>query len=263
MLFRGRCHIALAGESTLKPPFAPAALLMALCVLAGQTSARAALPSSDSEAMAAFRACETKSVIGLEGWLDRPIFKVFNSRLLNAPATSRNDVLAAQVTPSAARPLSWQPVASALSLHEELWAKAGLTLPDSGRQVRILSKGYHWLSVAESRVAVRAEDGVWRITRVTVENYGLPQSLGRTDIRETTEIGRTQLSPEDSSALDALIADPCLRAEPTATEYSYRYSSGDPFWTLEIAGQDSLPPMQRLGSSFGRTALIHYLLNRN
>lgn len=202
-----------------------------------------------------FRACKTDLIDGLEDWLLAPLYPSENIDGHSFASPLRRDVLSMPVGMSDHSELSWDPVPSQQETHERLWAKAGLELPDSDVQVRILEQSHHWSSTTVSQVAVRDAEGIWNVSEVTVLNYGSDE------YEEIQPALSFRLDKRDGEALDILIADPCIDAEPSSSDQSFIMSSGDTVWTIEIVGVRSVQPMTRVFKGFGRTALIYSILN--
>jgi hypothetical protein len=229
--------------------FAAISMLIAIAPPLGTSAALADRTAADEMLRSEFAACQHVTPSGLETWLAQP----FYAAEPDFSSLNRAKILATVPSQSDFVPPSWQPASSQSPIHEEIWAKAGLELAEGGMQLRILRRSNHWASVATSYVAVRTPDGIWVVTAIGIDNY-------RSKKYENVHTAKQyRLSESDSLALDALIADPCLKAEPTVAYYSFSSSSENPVWTLE-ASDPSIPVMERSNQGYGRTALINSLL---
>jgi hypothetical protein len=224
-----------------------------LLAIAAQTPVSAATVGQSSvanAAMAQFTECQTTPVAELGAWLAEPIHpaRVHGETTITYPTKGR--ILTNPLPERSTQALSWEPVSSQKQLHQELWSKAGLELPTGGRQLRILRRSDHWSYFVTGYLAVRSDDKIWAVTRVSVNHYGSER------YEKAPKVKQYRLSEADSSALDALLDDPCLKSEPTAAYDSFASSSEYPVWTIETS-DPALPALERANEGFGRTALIY------
>jgi hypothetical protein len=226
------------------------AALLAIAVQIPVSAATADQSSVDNAAMAQFSACQTIPVAGLGAWLAKPIHPARELGETTISYPNRGQILTRRMSERDAHALSWEMVSSQQKLHQELWAKAGMELPTGGRQLRILRRSDHWSYFVTGYLAVQSDDKVWAVTSVSVNNYGSEK------YEKVPRVKQYRLSEADSSALDALLDDPCLKAEPTAAYASFASSSEYPIWTLETSSL-ALPAFERANEGFGRTALIY------
>jgi hypothetical protein len=112
-------------------------------------------------------------------------------------------------------PGAWTSVPPNLAFHQTLRAANNASAPpETGARILIGWSGGHHEAVSGSLALVRQTDGGWRADGLTTYRSHVP-SPPSAPPRET-EVKRPawSLSPDDAKALDAMIADPCLEAEP-------------------------------------------------
>lgn len=156
-------------------------------------------------------------------------------------------------------PGAWIPAPPNLAFHQALRAAHNAAPPpEAGARILIGWSGGHHEAVSGSLALVRQADGGWRADGVTTYKSLVPTPPGAPP-RET-EVKRPawSLSPDDAKALDAMIADPCLEAEPrNIILYSQPYlldggkafCVGGAITTLEVFDRDRrLVSTQHCGS---------------
>lgn len=226
------------------------AMLLAIAAQMPVAAATAGQSSVDNAATAQFSECQTIPVAGLGAWLAEPIHpaEVLGETTISYP--NKGQILTRRMSEREAQASSWEPVSSQKKLHQELWSKAGLELPTDGRQLRILRRSDHWSYFVTGYVAVQSDDKIWAVTRVSINHFGSEK------YESAPKVKQYRLSETDSSALDALLDDPCLKSEPTAAYDSFASSNEYPIWTIETS-DPALPALERANEGFGRTALIY------
>lgn len=149
-------------------------------------------------------------------------------------------------------PTSWAAPESAKDRHIALRERVGRAMPVGSPQVLVFEASEHWISIEKSAIATRGADGVWQLDTVRVAS-GNPEVTISDDV----------LSPEDGARLDALIADPCLGAEPVNTDYSSIQTSQGTRWILEVVEAPSSVIVAGGHSGFGRAGAIVWLVAKS
>jgi hypothetical protein len=100
---------------------------------------------------------------------------------------------------------AWAEPPENLSFHQQLWGDAGREIPTGLSHVFLAQASLRPPAVQSSTVAVRDEDGVWRV-------HALHRMAGPDGAVSVFEM--FTLPGSDGDFIDALLADPCLAAEP-------------------------------------------------
>lgn len=150
---------------------------------------------------------------------------------------------------------AWTPAPSVFASHLALRERLGERMPSGETQVLLFEDWDHHGHIRyESLVATRDAQGRWMVDEV---QEGFP---GTPDAR--VAYARWNLTESDGRALDDLLADPCLEAEPSRSRYSSYEMSVEQRWTLEIVQGDRSLAFQREFGGFGRVAGFIHILNR-
>ncbi|MBY8827218.1 hypothetical protein [Hephaestia mangrovi] len=117
--------------------------------------------------------------------------------------------------------VSWAAQKSVIAQHRELRKKLGADLPESDRRILWYAVGGDLATQSFSVVATRNAAGLWHVS-------GVGQTLVWIKGAKPSpmpSIDRT-LDAEESSALDKMLADPCLYAGPTFADNPHIHSGG-------------------------------------
>lgn len=151
---------------------------------------------------------------------------------------------------------SWALGSARIEDHRDLWALFNESVPSGDTRILIYFSAHHHTQSDWSTIATRAEDGVWHVTQRGRESSGMLTIDARLEPPRTWS-----LSAADSTALTALLDNPCVAAEPRyVADLRQPPNPGSGGWTLEI----QTPNLTRHASGYngwhGQSALIADLL---
>jgi hypothetical protein len=124
--------------------------------------------------------------------------------------------------------VSWAPAESMTEEHRTLRKRLGLDFPEKGDRVFFFSSGTHHTSVQFTVAAARGPDGLWHVDEAGEEGPGLLRIPVSPIPHKSYD-----LSASESRRVDALLADPCLRAAPRFMR-DPEIMSGGALQTLDI-----------------------------
>ncbi|MBW8302828.1 MAG: hypothetical protein K0M78_02545, partial [Brevundimonas sp.] len=152
-------------------------------------------------------------------------------------------------------PEVWRSPKSALPQHMTLRSRLGIEMPTGSSQILIFEETGHNVYNERSTVATRGDDGRWRVDEA-VERW-----VGTRDAYDG--YARWILSKETGRQLDALLADPCLAADPRRNTGWTGSWSGIWQWTIEIRTPQAALRFLRVTTGFGRASRVSELLNKD
>jgi hypothetical protein len=122
--------------------------------------------------------------------------------------------------------MSWTPATSMLDRHLALRSGLGAAVPQGASRILGYENGGHMGWQASSVIAVRGDDGRWRVSGIGKSGIAIANS----PTQEMPSYDR-EMSAEESASLDRAIEDPCLYLSPTNTSET---ALGGPEGNLEV-----------------------------
>lgn len=154
--------------------------------------------------------------------------------------------------PEEAEYYSWAAVEDATTRHMQLRESSGRALPFGETRILFYNHSWHWAERDWSLVATRSELDGWSVSWVS--------SLNTSSEFAEFEVTDYVLEPEVAAALDTVLADPCLLAEPSQSAWAVVSSSTNWRWTLQFEGIAEDRRIAGAHGGFGRIGLVLELL---
>lgn len=159
-------------------------------------------------------------------------------------ATAGSSAAAGQCAPPRAAAETQRPVESAASRHADLRKELGAPLPTAPTRITLWGAGGHLATVRISILATRAPDASWHVSTVRQSTIWIDGAAPDNSIAPDRV-----LTADKGSRLDAMLADPCLYAEPD--DFSAPWKGAPPLGVLVGVLEITTPKRHRLASGLG------------